>query len=80
MALLNLGELDIPEVALFEAVLTWSEIQCLQTDLLPTAKNKRSVMGDVIYAIKYLSMSIPEFAQHVSKSGLFTVSSGISFN
>jgi hypothetical protein len=72
MTLLNRDKLDIPEVKLFQAVVKWSEVQCEQKNLTPTAENKKSVMGDAIYAIKYLSMSQKDFAQHVSKSGLFS--------
>ena len=72
MTLLNRDKLDIPEVKLFQAVLKWSEVQCEQNNLTLTAENKRSVMGDAIYAIKYLSMTQKDFAQHVSKSGLFS--------
>jgi hypothetical protein len=72
MTLVNRDKLDIPEVKLFQAVLKWSEVQCEQQNLTPTAENKKSVMGDAIYAIKYLSRSQKDFAQHVSRSGLFS--------
>ena len=78
MTLVNRDKLDIPEVKLFQAVLKWSEIQCEQKNSAPTAENKRSVMGDAFYAIKYLSMTQKDFAQHVSKSGLFTAEELVS--
>ena len=38
----------------------------------PTRENKRSVIGDAIYNLRFLAMSQNEFAQNVAASGLLT--------
>jgi hypothetical protein len=78
LSVLNRDKLDIPEYKLFQAMLKWSEVQCVQNNLTPTTKNKKNVMGDAIHAIKYLSMDQHEFAEHVSKSGLFSAEELVS--
>ena len=70
--LLKLDDMDASEVELFQAVLNWSDSQCSKNDMEPTRENKRSVIGDAIYHLRFLAMSQNEFAQNVATSGLLT--------
>ena len=63
---------DIKEIELFKAVLKWSDVQCAKNGLEAIGKNKRAVIGDALYEIRFLSMSEKDFARHVSPSGLLT--------
>ena len=70
--LLQRDTLNIREIELFQAVLKWCENECSKTGLDVSAENKRAVLGDAIYQIRFTTMSQKEFAQHVSSSGLLT--------
>lgn len=70
--ILSLEELDIPDVEMFQAVLRWSEVQCIEKKLTPNFENRRSVIGDAIHVIKFLGMNEEDFAERFMKSGLFS--------
>ena len=70
--LLQRDTLNIREIALFQAVLKWCESGCSKNGLDVTAENKRALLGDAIYQIRFTAMSQKEFAQHASSSGLLT--------
>ena len=69
---LKLDCVDVSEVELFRVVLNWSDFQCSRKRLEPTRENKRSVIGDAIYDLRFLAMSQYEFAVNVVTSGLLT--------
>ena len=69
-SLLKRNNLNIPEVELLQAVLQWSERQCLQKDLQPTGENRRLIIGEAIYGLRLLSMSKEDIDNHVA--GLLT--------
>ena len=60
------------EVELFRAVLNWSDSQCSTKGMDSTRENKRSVIGDTMYDLRFLAMSQNEFAQNVAASELLT--------
>ena len=70
ISFLKRNTLKIAEVGLFQAVLMWSNHECLKNGLETTDENRRAVIGDAIYEIRFLSMTMKEFAQYVSSSGL----------
>ena len=73
--ILKRDTLNIPgdgEVALFQAVVKWCDHQCSVKGLEPTGKNRRAALGDCINQIRFLSMTMEEFANNVSMSGLLT--------
>lgn len=70
--LLKRDTLRITEVDLFKAVLKWADHQCLKKELNNTRENRRVVLGDALYELRFLLMSQEEFAQNVPPSGLLT--------
>ena len=64
--------LNVQEVDLFKAVLKWSEAECSIKEIEANPKNKRAVMGNAIYQIRFASMTPQEFAQNTSQSGILT--------
>ena len=64
---------------LFKAVLRWSEAECSRQEIEANAENKRDVIGDAIYQIRFLSMTSVEFGQNVSQSGIFTPAEVVLF-
>ena len=71
-SLLKRNHLNVSEINLFQAVLRWINHQCLQKGLALTTNNRRSVIGDAVYDLRFLALSEEEFAKHVSQSGLLT--------
>lgn len=60
------------EVSLFAAVMRWAEMKCQRQLLQPNADNKRKVLGDALFLIRFPLMTIEEFATNVAQSGLLT--------
>ena len=71
-SLLKLDCVNATEVDLFRGVLNWSDSECSRKDIEPTRENKRSLIGDAIYDLRFLAMSQYEFAANVATSGLLT--------
>ena len=76
--LLKRDGLKISEVKLFKAVLKWIDYQCSQKGLDPTRENRRSVIGDAIYDLRFLDMREDTFAKNVATSGLLTAEETVS--
>ena len=70
--LLKLDHMNVSEVELFRAVLRWSDSQCSKKGMKPTRENKRSVIGDAIYHLRFLAMPRNDFTHNVAESGLLT--------
>lgn len=51
----------------------FSNLNVFFPELEPTGENRRVVIGDAIYNIRFLAMSKEDFCQNVSLSGLLTV-------
>lgn len=64
--------LNAKEDNLFQSLVKWSTYQCEQSGLEVTAENKRAVLGNAVYCVRYLTMPPKEFAEVVSKSDLLT--------
>ena len=77
--LLKRESLKTREVELFRAVLRWSEAECSRKGTEANAKNKRVAMGNAIYQIRFGSMTLREFGQNVSQSGILTPEENIMF-
>ena len=50
----------------------WSNAQCPKSGVEATGGNKRAVIGDALYQIRFPTMSQKEFGQNVSRSGVLT--------
>ena len=70
--LLDRDTLTSNETTIFKAVLKWADHQCLIRRLKTTRENRRIVLGDAIYRIRFPSMSHEEFSQYVIPVGLLT--------
>ena len=62
---LKRDSLRITEIELFRAVLKWTESQCEKRDLEVTEENRKTVLGDAIYHLRFLAMSQEEFLKGV---------------
>ena len=72
--LLKRDTLDITEVELFNAVLRWVDSECARQgiDIEEDKAARRRVLGDSVYEIRFLEMSLEDFAQYVSTTGILT--------
>ena len=76
--ILRREQLNIPEVALFQAVLKWCDEQCSKKQLEVSGENRRAMLQDAVYDIAFLSMSHDDFAKHVHSSGLLSAKEMVS--
>ncbi len=77
--LLKRESLSVKELDLFKSVLKWSEAECSRKGIEANPKNKRAVIGNAIYQIRFASMTPREFAQNASQSGILTPEEVILF-
>ena len=77
--LLKRESLKTTEVALFRAVLRWGEAECTRKEIEVNGKNKRAAIGNAIYQIRFVAMTLQEFGQNVSQSGILTPEENIMF-
>ncbi len=77
-SILKRDNLNIPEVALFQAVLKWCDEQCSKKQLKVSGENRRAVLQDAVYDVAFLSMSHEDFAKHVHLSGLLSAEEMVS--
>ena len=71
-SVLKRSSLIIKEIELFKAVLKWIEFQCLENGLELTIVNRRSVIGEAVYDLRFLAVSEEMFSKYVVDSGLLT--------
>ena len=64
-ALLRRDTLDCSEVTLFKALVNWVDHQCRQQNLEASHENRRKILGNVIYNIRFLTMTLNEFTTDV---------------
>ncbi|RWS12858.1 BTB/POZ domain-containing protein 2-like protein [Dinothrombium tinctorium] len=70
---LSRGTLNVSsELSVFDAVEKWSDQQCLKRRLEVNPDNKRKLLGDALYCVKYLVMSWNEFLRGPYLSDLLT--------
>ena len=63
--LLRRDTLDYREVKLFKAVVKWVDHQCSLQNLETSYENRRKILGNVIYNIRFLLMTLDEFTTDV---------------
>lgn len=59
---LQRDELAIDEVALLNATILWANHECDRQGLIRTMENKRLVLGDLIFSIRFPAMTLEQFA------------------
>ncbi|UYV76842.1 BTBD1 [Cordylochernes scorpioides] len=62
--------LMIREVKLFNAVLRWSEQECLRQNLPVNPENQRKVLGSALYHVRFPLMTVEEFASGAAQCGV----------
>lgn len=69
---LSRDTLRVREDLLFTAVLKWTEAECIRRNLEINCENKRLVLADALYLLRFPLMNIDEFASNAAQSGLLT--------
>lgn len=69
---LNRDSLRCRELSLFLAAIRWAELECIRRSLELNSENKRKVLGEALYLIRFPLMTIEEFAHNVAQSELLT--------
>ena len=80
-ALLKETSLQINEVDLFKAVLKWVNRECARQgiNIEEDKTSRRRVLGDSVYDIYFLQMSLQDFKNHVFSTGILTDEEVTSF-
>ncbi|KAG5317251.1 BTBD2 protein, partial [Pseudoatta argentina] len=74
MIVLERDTLHVRESKLFQAVLRWSEAECVRQQLPVTPENQRLVLGDALSLVRFPLMSKEEFTVGPAQSGLLNYS------
>ena len=79
-ALLKKEMLTVAEVELFKAVLKWVDSECARQgiNIEEDKTARRRVLGDSVHEIRFLQMSLEDFAKYVSSTGILTEAEVIS--
>lgn len=74
MEILKLHSLNCKETEIFEACIFWAKAMCISKNVdAEKIENLRAELGDVIYEIRFRSLTIGEFVHlHSSYEGFFT--------
>jgi len=64
--------LSASELEVFQACLAWSSKECHRRGIAVSPENQRSVLGSVLFHIRFPTMSLFEFSQGVSKANVLT--------
>lgn len=65
--------LNVKEMVLFDAALSWAAAECVRREIEPTIENKRQVLGSALYLIRIPAMSLEEYANGAAQSGILTL-------
>ena len=68
--LIKRNTLAYNESDIFKAVMKWADHQCSLKHLDTSGANRRMVLGDAIYSIRFLLMNQSEFATHVMPTNI----------
>ncbi|KMQ96913.1 btb poz domain-containing protein 2 [Lasius niger] len=74
MIVLERDTLRVRESKLFQAVLRWSEAECVRQQLSVTPENQRLVLGNALSLVRFPLMSKEEFTAGPAQSGLLNYS------
>ncbi|XP_011166728.2 BTB/POZ domain-containing protein 1 [Solenopsis invicta] len=78
MIVLERDTLRVRESKLFQAVLRWSEAECVRQQLPVTPENQRLVLGNALSLVRFPLMSKEEFTVGPALSGLLSYSEVLS--
>ncbi|CAB3990758.1 BTB POZ domain-containing 6-like [Paramuricea clavata] len=72
--LLKSETLSVTEVELFKAVLKWVDGECSRQgiNIEEDKTARRRILGDSVYEIRFLEMSLEDFGKYVSHTGILT--------
>ncbi|OWF53341.1 BTB/POZ domain-containing protein 6-like [Mizuhopecten yessoensis] len=65
-------DLAVEESVVYEAVMRWSEAECGRQGLEVTDTNRREVLGDIIYTVRFPIIDAKYLSQHVIMTDVLT--------
>ena len=79
-ALLKKEILEITEVELFKGILKWADSECARKslDVKHDKTARRRVLGESVYEVRFLGMSLENFVKYVSPTALLTDAENVS--
>lgn len=70
--IVKFSSLSVTELTLFRSCLAWSKKECQRRNLPETPENQQLVLGNVLAHIRFPTMSLREFANDVSRTGILS--------
>lgn len=70
--ILSRDSLACPETSVFNVVQRWSECECRRQHLVPTPSNRRSVLEEILYLVRFPRLTSDEFMRGPLQSDLLT--------
>jgi hypothetical protein len=64
--------LSVSELTLFRSCLAWSVKECERRGIATTPDNQRTVLGNALSFIRFPTLSLRDFANEVSRTGVLT--------
>lgn len=68
--ILKFERISVSELDLFQACLMWSKKECQRNSIPDTPESQRNNLGDLLYLFHFPTMSLKEFANGVSCTGV----------
>lgn len=69
---LSRDTLVVKEILFFRAAVKWAGRECQRLSIPLTVENKRRVLGDAFYSIRFPLMSVKEFTEEVAQSSFLS--------
>ena len=81
-AFLKKETLSITEMELFKAILKWTDKECERQgiNIEHDKTARRRILGDSVYEIRFLTMSLENFVKYVSPTGILTATEILSIS
>ncbi|CAH0391223.1 unnamed protein product [Bemisia tabaci] len=76
--ILERNKLEVEEVDLFKSILGWAKLECRRKNLRTNVKNMRRLLEPVLPLIRFRLMSLSEFTEVVSNSGILSIEEELS--
>ncbi|XP_064606803.1 BTB/POZ domain-containing protein 6-B-like [Liolophura sinensis] len=70
--ILESDDLRLDECEVYQAAVVWAGSECSRQELRVTGENKRKVLGDAFYQLRFPHIPLQTFSEVVSREGLLT--------
>ncbi|XP_048245784.1 BTB/POZ domain-containing protein 6-like [Haliotis rufescens] len=77
--ILKTGDMRVDEICIFRSVMSWAEAECRRQGREIAPEEKREVLGECLFLIRFASISMAQFATTVCNEGILSDAHVIMF-